>query len=172
MGDFERSDLTMTPAILRRDWLGIAALLPLAACGEPPAQDCRPDASAVQEIRAVASGIIAADNASDIERVLSYYSTDAILMPPGEAPVAGRNNIRPRYEGLFADFTPEIEGHIDEACAGSGFGFVRGHNGGRLVPHGDGTARVLDDGYIILLRREEDGTWRISHLIWHRQSGN
>jgi len=28
----------------------------------------------------------------------------------------------------------------------------------------------LDDAYLMLLRLEAGGIWRISHLIWHRQS--
>ena len=134
------------------------------------AHDCGSDNPGVREIRAVADGIIEADNASDIERVLGYYATDALLMPPNEAPVRGRDAIRPRYEGLFASFVPEIEARIDEACVEGDVGFVRGHNGGRLVGRGSDTARPLDDVYLMLLRRDEDGTWRISHLMWHPAS--
>jgi ketosteroid isomerase-like protein len=117
----------------------------------------------------VAEGIVAADNRRDLRQVVDYYANDAILLPPGEAPVAGRDKIRPRYEALFAGFTPEIELRIDEACAGAGLGFVRGHNGGRLVSRASGETRLLDDAFIMMLRLDA-GVWRISHLIWHRQS--
>lgn len=127
-------------------------------------------AGAEAAVRRVAEGIIAADNARDIERVLSLYAPDAVLMPPGEAPVQGRAAIRPRYEGLFAAYTPAIEGRIDELAVDGTTAFVRGHNGGRLVPLGDALPRELDDVYLMLLRREKDGAWRISHLIWHRAS--
>lgn len=145
-------------------------LLTTALATTAPA-DCRPDAADVQAVRAVAEGIVAADNRSDIERVLAYYTADAVLMPPGSGPVHGRDAIRPRYEALFAGFKPAIEGRIDEACATGAMGFVRGHNGGRMVPLRDGSPRELDDGYLMLLRRESDGAWRISHLIWHPGGG-
>ncbi|HET7295454.1 MAG TPA: nuclear transport factor 2 family protein [Vicinamibacteria bacterium] len=118
----------------------------------------------------MASGIVAADNRRDLAQVLAYYRADAILMPPGEVPVVGRDMIRPRYEALFAGFTPEIDLRIDEACVGGALGFVRGHNGGRLVPRASGETRLLDDAFIMVLRLESASTWRISHLIWHRQS--
>jgi uncharacterized protein (TIGR02246 family) len=149
--------------------LFLIALLSGHAGAAPPAQECRPNAVGVREIRAVAMGIVAADNLRDIERVLAYYTPDAVLMPPGEAPVAGRDRIRPRYESLFATFTPEIDGQIEEACVGSGLGFVRGHNGGRLVPRASGEPRVLNDAYLMLLRLEGDGVWRISHLMWQSE---
>jgi uncharacterized protein (TIGR02246 family) len=136
----------------------------------PSAQSsCRADAPGVREIRAVARGIVAADNRRDLQQVVDYYANDAVLLPPGEAPVAGRDKIRPRYEALFAAFTPEIELQIHEACARADLGFVRGHNGGRLVSRASGETRSLDDAFIMMLRLE-GGVWRISHLIWHRQS--
>ena len=153
----------MMPAM----WPALAALLRLAA--EPAPPDCRADAPPVAAIRAVAIGIVEADHRRDLERVLALYAEDAVLLPPGEAPVQGRAQIRPRYQALFASVTPEIQIRIDEACAQEGLGFVRGHNGGRLVPRA-GEPRALDDGFLMLLRRDAGGEWKISHLMWHRQS--
>jgi len=150
-------------------WILVAALFQPAIGASALTPQCGPDAPGVREIRAVASGIVAADNRRDIERVLAYYAADAVLMPPGEAPVLGRDTIRPRYEDLFANFTPEIDLQIHEACVSGSLGFVRGSNGGRLSPRGAGEVRQLNDPFIMLLRVESDGVWRISHLIWHRQ---
>jgi uncharacterized protein (TIGR02246 family) len=149
--------------------LSILVVIALAPAARLAAQDCRPDAARVQEIRAVASGIVTADNRRDIASVLRFYAADAVLMPPGEAPVIGRDRIRPRYEALFNGFTPEIEGRIDEACVEGGVGFVRGRNGGRMVARGSPEVRMLDDVYVMLLRRDANGAWLISHLIWHRE---
>jgi uncharacterized protein (TIGR02246 family) len=133
-----------------------------------PTLECRAEAPAVRAVRAVAEGIVAADNRRDLERVLAYYTDDAVLMPPGEGPVVGRANILPRYEALFEAFDPEIQIEVHEACVDGGLGFVRGRNGGRLLPRSAGEVRRLDDGFLMLLRASH-GAWRISHLIWHRQ---
>jgi uncharacterized protein (TIGR02246 family) len=156
---------------LRLVILGLAAWFGASGLGaEPAPAACQADAPAVRQVRAVAAGIVEADNRRDLEKVLSYYAADAVLMPTGEAPVVGRDTIRPRYEALFAGFEPRIESRIDEACVSQRLGFVRGHNGGRLVPRTGGEPRALDDVYVMLLRLEPNGAWRISHLIWHRQS--
>lgn len=154
----------------RMAWLLSIILLASARDATSSGVECRPDASGVREIRAVAAGIVAADNRCDIESALAYYTVDAVLMPPGEAPVAGRDAIRPRYEALFASVTPAIELEIQEACVAAGLGFVRGRNGGRLIPRASGETRVVDDAFVMLLLLEPEGAWRISHLIWHRQS--
>jgi len=148
----------------------LVVLLSSRALAAPAAQECGQDAAGVREIRAVATGIIAADNERAIERVLAYYTPDAIWMPPEQDAVVGRAKIRARYEALFAAFTPEISPTIEQACVAESLGFVRGHNGGRVVDRRSGAARDLDDAYLMLLRREADGAWRISHLMWHRRS--
>jgi uncharacterized protein (TIGR02246 family) len=125
------------------------------------------DVPAVSDVRAVATGIIEADNARALDRVLDYYAADAVLLPPSEPPVVGRERIRPRYEALFSGFTPAIEGRIDEVCVAGSLAYVRGHNGGRMVAREGGRDRALDDTYLMLLRREADQRWRIGHLIWH-----
>lgn len=128
---------------------------------------CQPDAAPVQAVRAVAEGIVDADNARDLERVRSSYAPDAILLPPNDAPVQGWDAIRPRYEALFSAFAPAIEGHIDEVCVSGALAYVRGRNGGRFAPREQGTARTLNDTYLMLLRRDARGRWQISHLMWH-----
>ena len=134
------------------------------------AQKCDTPAGVETRVRAVADGIIAADNRRDLKSVLAFYARDAILMPPAEGPVVGVDNIRPRYQALFANFQPEIEARIEEVCVRGDLALVRGHNGGRLVGTGTNASRDLDDVYLMILRRNRKGVWRISHLIWHRAS--
>jgi uncharacterized protein (TIGR02246 family) len=131
------------------------------------AAECGPDAPAVKRVRAVADGIVAADNARALDRVIAFYAPDAALMPPGEPPVRGRDAIRPRYAALFAAFDPAIEGRIEEACADGATAFVTGHNGGRMKSRTGQPDRLLDDYYVMLLRADAAGAWRITHLIWH-----
>lgn len=82
----------------------VAALLAVQAVGAG-GPDCRQESPAGREVLAVASGIVEADNARDLERVLGYYAADAVFMPPGEGAVAGLAAIRPRYVSLFEAFT-------------------------------------------------------------------
>jgi len=132
------------------------------------AQQCDPNSLKAKPVRDVAEGIIAADNTSDLLAVLAFYDRAAVLMPPNEVPISGQAAIRPRYEGLFSNFKPAIKGRIDEICVERKIAFVRGHNGGEMIPLGGGESRKLDDSYLMLLRQGSDGKWRITHLMWHR----
>jgi ketosteroid isomerase-like protein len=116
---------------------------------------------------ATATGIIEADNQAAIERVLSFYAERPVLLPRGEAPVAGLAEVRRRYARLFAEFAPAIESRVDRVCIGEGgVAFVEGNNGGGLRRRDGGPPRVLDDSYFMVLRRDDASRWRITHLAW------
>jgi ketosteroid isomerase-like protein len=43
----------------------------------------------------------------------------------------------------------------------------RGRTLGPLVSRTGGATRELDDKYVMMLRLEQDGTWRIARLMWN-----
>jgi ketosteroid isomerase-like protein len=148
---------------LRPAWPAIGLAGSLALPGTVVAQ-----ANDSTRVRAVALGLIAADNSRAIERVLGCYAPDAVLLPPNDAPVAGRARIRPRYEVLFRDFDPMIESTIHELVVAGDLAYVRGHNGGRFKARRSNVAdRALNDDFLMILRRSSAGTWLITRLMWH-----
>ena len=69
---------------------------------------------------------------------------------------------------LFEQFQPEIRGTSEETLVGSDFAIDRGLTQGRMVPlRGAGEAKSIDDKYAMILRREANGQWRITRLIWN-----
>lgn len=151
---------------VERSRIGVLALVlsMLVCCVRAENEDVSQETRLVRE---VALGIIAADNARDLSRVLSLYAEDAVLLPPNEAAVRGKAAIRPRYEALFRDYMPEIVGEIDEVQVGGRWAFVIGTTRGRLLPVGGGEARSLNDAYVMILRRTSGGSWHIGRLMWH-----
>jgi len=143
------------------------SLLLLSAAPTPVAAQ-RATVSEDAAVRGVADGIIAADNARDIERVLALYTPDAVLMPPGEDPVAGRAAIRPRYETLFRTMLPAIRSELTEVQVAGAWAFVRGRNTGKMTPVDSAAPpRPLNDVFLMILSKSADGQWRIARLIWH-----
>jgi uncharacterized protein (TIGR02246 family) len=146
-------------------------MIGLFGLGASPAVPARPpgvpQSSDSLAVRGVATGIVAADNARDLHRVLAYYAPDAVLLPPGEPPVTGRDRIQPRYEALFAAYDPAIETVINQLVVAGGVAYVRGTNGGLLRGRESTPDRTLNDVYLMLLRRDPFGRWHISHLMWH-----
>lgn len=143
----------------------LAALLLGAIIGIPgPAAGQTTDSL---RVRRVALGIVRADNERALEEVLGYYAADAVLLPPGAPPVVGLPAIRPRYEALFRDFDPAIESRIAEIVVDGSLAYVRGRNRGSLRGRNGNPDRTLNDAYLMILRRGDGTTWRITRLMWH-----
>lgn len=118
-------------------------------------------------IRAVTSGIIAADNAGDAAAVMRFYSDDAVLLPPNGAPVAGKEAIRARYEEGFRHFRFAISSASEETHVFGDWAFDRGTTSGKTIPKTDESSRQIHDNYVMILHRESSGAWKIARLIWN-----
>lgn len=147
--------------------LVVAAVLPgwPDGCDRRPAQDAATPAA--QAVRAVATGIVAADNAADVEAVLAFYAEGAVLIPPDGEAITDRRTIRQRYEALFCAEQAELVAHVDDVSVSGDLAIVRGRNSGRFLSRTTGVERPVADVYLMALRQGVDGRWRISHLMWH-----
>ena len=125
------------------------------------------DSSAdVVAVGRVLSGIVAADNAGDLDGVMAFYAEDAILLPPNGTAVNGKALIRSRYEEGFRHFRFDIAFSSDETQVFGDWAFIRGAIRGRTIPKDAQPSRILNDKYIMVLHRGKDG-WRIARLIWN-----
>jgi len=139
----------------------------VASCS-PAQQERSADQADVDSIRTVIADIIAADNAGNLERVLALYTDDVILMPPGGDIIRGKPAAREHYRNIFQHTELDLTFVSEETQAVGDWAFDRGTTRGRAVPRSGGTATPIDDKYLMILKRQADGTWRIARLIWNR----
>jgi len=91
------------------------------------------------EVQSLFDRLMAADNRGDVDAVLECYTEDAVLLPPGGASVQGVENIRPRYEALFASSRLEVRMDVESIEVKGALAFSRGSPGDGLFPR---TARL------------------------------
>ena len=143
--------------------------VPLLAVLMSGAIGCTTTPDDISEVRATISRLIRADNASDLDIVMSCYTQDAIFLPPNDAPTIGLAAIMMRYESLFDRFKPELVCESFETLVGRDFAIDCGVTHGRLVPRDGSEPREINDKYLMVLRRDESGDgWLISRLIWNQ----
>lgn len=143
----------------------IASVLPLLALGA-----CRCTSSAalspddVAAIEATKDAWVSGVRAKDWKAVSVVYAPDAVLMPPNQPAVSGREAIR----AWFAVFPPitAVELHPVEIDGRGDVAFVRGTYKLTLAP--PGIAPIHDQGkFIEIHRRQPDGSWPISSDIFN-----
>lgn len=139
----------------------------LPASREYPASECDISETAV---RSVVLGIIDADNARDVTRLLSSYTDDVVWLPPTGGEISGKQAIERRYRALFSAFEVRMTATISETRVAANWGFVRGLTQGMLSPAAGGDPKVVDDKFIAVLSCER-AVWRVSRLMWSPRGG-
>lgn len=109
----------------------------------------------------------AALNAKDASAAAALYTEDAVLIPPGEAPVRGRQAIEEYWKGAIeAGGVRDVSVETMDALSSGSLGYETGSF--QLTVNGPDGEAIVDRGrYIELLRREPDGRWLSTHGIWN-----
>jgi len=160
-----------------KTWAGLSRTLvlflltglarPLFA-GEKSANLTRADSG---KARAVVEAFRLAWLANDPEAVMRLFTKDAVLLPHhGLAPVVGDPAIRRFW--WPADSPPttvtEFSQPIDEVGGSGNLAYVRGRSTVSWVSGKGPEAKSFSNAgtQLMLLRRQPDGSWLISHLMW------
>jgi uncharacterized protein (TIGR02246 family) len=106
--------------------------------------------------------------AGETERYLTLLSDDAVLMPPNGAPVIGKDAIRLWNQAMFKQFRIQSYSSADDEVVVAGDWAFRRASVDWTVASTAGGEPVRDSAkYIIIYRRETDGSWRVARDIWN-----
>ncbi|MBK7406282.1 MAG: DUF4440 domain-containing protein [Phycisphaerales bacterium] len=140
----------------------LSLLLPLAACS---VADRRVEGERLMQVSRDWSD---AAQARDVEATLSYWSDDAIVIPPGEAPLKGKAAIREYVLGAFDTPGFSIRWEPVEVCiAGSGeLGYLTEHSV-TTVSDGVGGVSTFRGRDVTIWRKDGGGRWRCIVDTWN-----
>jgi ketosteroid isomerase-like protein len=113
----------------------------------------------------------AACEGSDVDHILSYWTDDAVVLPPGLPSVVGKAALRQYVEGSMRipgfritweskDVTISPDGQL-------AYMFSRNEV---TVNAPDGTPITTEGRAVTIWRRESDGEWRCAVDIWNAES--
>ena len=104
---------------------------------------------------------IAAVDGTDLDAYADLVCEDVVWMPPGGEPVHGRDAFREWCAPFFEAYAYEFE--VDDATvrAAGGRAVETGTFRSRMTSRSAGETMEHVGRFVILWRRDEDGTWRI-----------
>jgi uncharacterized protein (TIGR02246 family) len=143
----------------------LAACFVAACSSQPTAPAAPPDTRVADEaaIRAADADFAKEVAAKDLERCMSYYADDAILISPGNPALVGKDNIRKFIERLIA--VPNLQlnitvSSVDVARSGD-LALDRGSVAATVTgKHGKSSTQT--SLYALTWKKDADGSWKIA----------
>ena len=140
-----------------------ATVLLLAGCsGGPAAPDSRSSQMAQQDISDMHANLLKAYNTKDPAAVASFYSDDAILMPPNLAPVKSKIAVSDFMRQMLVPPMNSMLMNVAETTVTGDYAFSTGFY---TMLRADGT--TLDDGKFVEILKNDSGTWHIYRDIYN-----
>ncbi len=124
--------------------------------------DVEADIAAIEE---VLNQYAVSANAGDFELWLSLHADDVVKMPPDAPAIFGIEELRANFKPAFDNFDTSCVIYPEEAHVDGDLGYARGTYSISITPKAGGeTISLMPDGkYLTILKRQADGSWKISH---------
>lgn len=113
----------------------------------------------------------AASEGRDIDLILSFWTDDAIVIPPGLPSVVGRAALRQYVEGSMQIPGFRITWTSDDVTLSPDgqLAYIFSRNAVTMNAP-DGTPATTEGRAVTIWRREADGEWRCAVDIWNAES--
>jgi uncharacterized protein (TIGR02246 family) len=113
------------------------------------------------------SAWLAAARARNIDSTLSFWTTDARVIAPGQPPYIGREAIRKMLEGGFATPGFSVTWHTTEVVVASSGGAAHSFGTNTFtMPAASGRIDTLRGQGVVVWRKDPDGRWRAVVDTW------
>ena len=133
---------------------------------------------------------IAAVNDGDLDVLMALWAEDGTLSPPGQPSAEGKEAIRGWYQGMFRRADADVDITSVESRVAGDWAFDRGTFTMKLAPKGPspspqgatdpvtgpataevGPATGQTFRYVVILKREGGGDWKVAEHIWTPSAG-
>jgi len=123
--------------------------------------------SELQRVLAVSNEEVDAIRDGDINRYLAILADDAVFLPPNVSPKSGdelRHWLTDFLQRVRVEWTKFIH---EETVAAGDLAYHRYSYSWRVTPRSGGETIVGQGKALQILRRGEDGRWKLSRSIWN-----
>ena len=138
-----------------------------AACSRGSAPQAASSATDEAAIRSMGPSYTAAVTAGDFQRVLSFYTDDVVMMPPGQPRTRGKEAYAAWARPYFDQFSTEESISFDEIRIAGDWAVATYTWTLSSTPKAGGPSNRAQGKGMGLLQRSADGSWRWSQTIWN-----
>ena len=117
----------------------------------------------IKEIRAVSAAYLEAVQAGDADRAAALFTEDAMMMPPNQLPIVGREAIRRSIRSTGPQ--PTLSERFLMFQASGGLAYQRS----RASWLSNGKVKYTDSMDVFV--QNENGEWRYAAMVWNSSEG-
>jgi len=139
----------------------------MAIAGCSSQRDSDSSAADIAAVQQLVTDIDAAAAAGDLDSFLSFFAEDLVDMPPNEPAIIGKQALRAHHEPLYEAFNVRITREPVETHAFGDVVIQRGAGVAELAPKAGGDPVILDQKYLFVFRRQEDGSFKLWRAIFN-----
>jgi uncharacterized protein (TIGR02246 family) len=152
----------------RRLAVGVALMIPLAACQAPVPAPAAPDMAAVKSaIEAANTKFIEAWKKGDTATMVAGYDANGIILSPNDAAWRGRDGISKGFAGMLGAMTlNDAKLNTDDVMVGGDLAVETGSYSMTLTPK-KGKAMTDKGKYVTVWKHQADGSWKLLRDIWN-----
>ena len=107
-------------------------------------------------------------NNGDVNAEVNRFTEDGIYMWPDAPSIVGHDSLRKWFKDRFKKVDVTIENVSEELEVCDKWAFERGKYSAKIQPKRGGALITICGKYLNILKKQSDGTWKISHRIRNR----
>lgn len=151
---------------MRRACVALVTFMSAAGCVATPDNVPLTTGPDVETVRAWFQQYTAAINEGAVDQWAAFVANDAVILPPDEPPIIGMGNIRPRYAAVFDAYSFDFTGQPEEITVAGQLAIIRASIEESLTPTGGGLPIQFRGAWLLVLRKQHDGAWKLWRNMW------
>ncbi len=118
-------------------------------------------------VKTVVQNYFEALNASDVNKVTSYFTTDGVLLAPGAPTATGTEQLKGTFKYVFDNFTYTLAVSIAEVTVQGNYAFVASTSKGSFVIKAS-NQKIEDDFRETFILKKVNGQWKIARYMYNK----
>jgi len=115
-----------------------------------------------QEIRSLIETWLRATREADVDTVLDLMTADVVFLVPGQEPMQGRDAFAASLRAVLGTHAIESSSEIDEILVSGDLAYCRTRLKVTVTSKHGGTPMLRSGHTLSIMRRCEDGKWRLT----------
>lgn len=124
----------------------------------------------IQDLKNIEAEWGAAIAAGDIEKALSFFADNALVIPANESPLIGKETYREFMQKQLDQYTMVYGGTLEDVQVSCDLAFTRGTSKLIITPKAGGNTRTSNGNWVCIYRKQPDGTWKCILNNWSDES--